>query len=663
VYRTWKAGEPSRAGRGRTAGLLALLAAAVAGGPALAAAAGWPMEGFDVRRTHQSAVLGPASAAVVESVRLPREVSVNIPLAVSPAGTLYLGTWGALRSYGETDRRLWNKLDGKVFALRPDLSPLWPAPFPGQRVPYCYDYPGRPATPSYCPDGGTVLYYNGTVEGGAALSADGAVIYVGRGDGRLYAVGAATGAELWSFATFNPLDPDDPDGGGEVVGGPLVAPDGNLYFATIAAGPYETNAVYAVSAQGELRWRYPAAAASAPNTFWAELALSPDGGTLYAGGGWGPAADDWDQSLPGAVYAFDVSAATGSGDQRLRWVHHPVNDGAFWHPPVWVTSLAVGGDGVVYAAGPERTLGAPSAVAFALRDAGDHAEPAWPAMVDLDFGHASLALNLALREEAGATTRVYASSSNPYSALQQGYPDGGKLYALDPATGAALWPHPFDPTDHGGDGALAGIALAADGTLYTGVSGRHDGGEVWALGEGGEVLWEVPVGGLLEWSHPVLGPGGDLYFADTRRSLCTLLPLESGACDSEDIDPAVYAVRGGGEPCAPDSTRACLGGGRFGVEVGWRDGQGQPRTAKLVPFGAEDSAIFRFADPANWEMLVKVLDGCAINGHFWVFSAATTNLEFNLEVTDSASGRHRTYPNPAGQAAPAVTDTHAFPCP
>lgn len=60
------------------------------------------------------------------------------------------------------------------------------------------------------------------------------------------------------------------------------------------------------------------------------------------------------------------------------------------------------------------------------------------------------------------------------------------------------------------------------------------------------------------------------------------------------------------------------------------------------------------------EALVKVLDGCAFNDHFWVFSAATTDVEYTLQVTDTASGEVREYFNALGVAAPALTDTSAF---
>ena len=86
-------------------------------------------------------------------------------------------------------------------------------------------------------------------------------------------------------------------------------------------------------------------------------------------------------------------------------------------PTVWTTQLAVGSDGTIYGAGTEYTFGGGSAVLFALRDLGQSAAYAWPRMVDIDRRRASLATGLALREVHGGTTRVYASSGNPYSVL------------------------------------------------------------------------------------------------------------------------------------------------------------------------------------------------------------------------------------------------------
>ena len=70
--------------------------------------------------------------------------------------------------------------------------------------------------------------------------------------------------------------------------------------------------------------------------------------------------------------------------------------------------------------------------------------------------------------------------------------------------------------------------------------------------------------------------------------------------------------------------------------------------------------MFWFFNADNWEMLIKVLNGCSITNHFWVFAAATTNVEYTLQVTDTDTGVVKQYFNPLGVSAAAITDTGAF---
>ena len=504
----------------------------IVAGAFLLVASGWPTGSHDVRRTSQSDVRGPRTANRVSSVVLSAEQTINMPVTVADDGTVFAGTWGVVRSGGSVVRSTWDKFDGKVFAFDRLLERRWERRL--DLVPYCYAYGERPQTPGFCPNGGTINGYNGTVEGVITLDPARGRLYAGRGDGKLYAIDAATGAILWRFTTFNPLDKSDPEGGGEVVAGPLVGTGGVVYFATVRAGDYETNAVYAVGPDGSLLWRYPSAAASMAHVVWAAPALSPDGRTLYVAGGWGPAADEWNVDLPGAVYAFD--AANGS----LRWVFHPVNEAEWWKPTVWTTKLAVGTDGTIYGAGTERTFGAGNAVLYALRDLGTSATYAWPRMVDLDRDRAAFASGIALRETGGHTRRVYATSGNPFSVLAQGYAPGGKLAAVDASTGGVLWR--FDPELHGGTGSMTGMAVDAEGMIYTGVAGATSGGRVFAVREDGSLLWQFTLGGLLEWAHPVLGPAGDLYVGDSRRCIWMAFPIESGLCSAFDIDPRLYLI-------------------------------------------------------------------------------------------------------------------------
>ncbi len=110
----------------------------------------------------------------------------------------------------------------------------------------------------------------------------------------------------------------------------------------------------------------------------------------------------------------------------------------------------------------------------------------------------------------------------------------------------------------------------------------------------------------------------------------------------------------------PSDTRLFLGQGRFRVTGAWKDYEGVDGVGTVVPFGAADSGTLWFFDSNNWEMLIKVLDGCDFNGHYWVYLAATTDVEFTVTVTDTETGEVWQRDDVLGQPADAVTDTTAF---
>ena len=58
-----------------------------------------------------------------------------------------------------------------------------------------------------------------------------------------------------------------------------------------------------------------------------------------------------------------------------------------------------------------------------------------------------------------------------------------------------------------------------------------------------------------------------------------------------------------------------------------------------------DTGAFWFFDPANLELMIKVLDGRAVNGYFWVFYGSLSNVEFTVTVTDTTTGAVKTYHN------------------
>ena len=57
-----------------------------------------------------------------------------------------------------------------------------------------------------------------------------------------------------------------------------------------------------------------------------------------------------------------------------------------------------------------------------------------------------------------------------------------------------------------------------------------------------------------------------------------------------------------------------------------------------------------------------MVDGRAVNGHFWIFNGAASNQLYRLLVTDTETGATWSYDNPRGELASGF-DTRAFEAP
>lgn len=114
--------------------------------------------------------------------------------------------------------------------------------------------------------------------------------------------------------------------------------------------------------------------------------------------------------------------------------------------------------------------------------------------------------------------------------------------------------------------------------------------------------------------------------------------------------------------CEPDNETLCLQDSRYEATVDWWIGDDRTGAGTVVHAGTNDSGLFRFFPPGtNWEILIKVLDGCAANGHMWVFGASATTLGYTVRVADTVTGAARNYTKEAGQPTSAITDARAFP--
>ncbi len=189
--------------------------------------------------------------------------------------------------------------------------------------------------------------------------------------------------------------------------------------------------------------------------------------------------------------------------------------------------------------------------------------------------------------------------------------------------------------------ARTGAAVSFTDTSTGTVASR-----TWSFGDGGagsgsrspRHAWSAP--GFFTVSLTVSGEGSSSTVS--RKVL-----VEAG-------DPA--------GSCTVNGDTRCLRESRFSVAVKWWTADGEARKAgKVVHEGTDDSGLFWFFSEANWELLLKVLDGCSLNGHVWVFGASATTLGYSIRVTDTVTGAMKEYRNEPGKRSSAITDVAAFP--
>jgi hypothetical protein len=100
-------------------------------------------------------------------------------------------------------------------------------------------------------------------------------------------------------------------------------------------------------------------------------------------------------------------------------------------------------------------------------------------------------------------------------------------------------------------------------------------------------------------------------------------------------------------PTVAERTLPLLGG-RFIATVSWHDPGSNDAGFGRAVAGSSETGTFWFFSPANTELVVKGLDGRAVNRHFWFFYGALSNVEYWLTVTDLVRGTVQTYYNPPG---------------
>ena len=123
---------------------------------------------------------------------------------------------------------------------------------------------------------------------------------------------------------------------------------------------------------------------------------------------------------------------------------------------------------------------------------------------------------------------------------------------------------------------------------------------------------------------------------------------------------SVVCSGGGTGNCSTNENTLCLNANRFKVtatyNAGSNGGSGNANCISLT----DDTGYLWFFQSNNLEAVVKVLDGCGLNGHYWVFAGGLTNVNVVITVTDTSTGKFQRYTNPANTKFQPIQDTSAF---
>ena len=299
----------------------------------------------------------------------------------------------------------------------------------------------------------------GYVESSAAFAGDGTV-YIGSGDGRVYAI-VSNGGIRWSYLTGDTIDSSPAIGsGGEVYVGscdhnlyclradgrlgwkyatggmiwssPSIAPDGTIYFGC------QDGYIYALKPDGALRWKYNAGSA-----VWSSPAFASDGTIYFACGN-------------GKLYALTPQGA-------LKWTYQ-TGTAADSSPTVGANGVIYfgSGDGCFYAINPNGAL-------------------RWRASTG-NLVDSSAAI--------GADGTVYVGTGGVgYSGTMRAYsPEGVELWRVSLTGGVRSSP-----------------AVDGRGNIYFGTAE----GKVYALGPDGTTIWTCAAG-LSVLGSPAIGPDGQV---------------------------------------------------------------------------------------------------------------------------------------------------------
>jgi hypothetical protein len=161
----------------------------------------------------------------------------------------------------------------------------------------------------------------------------------------------------------------------------------------------------------------------------------------------------------------------------------------------------------------------------------------------------------------------------------------------------------------------------------------------------------------LEFSIAISDMDDPLQFTKTYTNTAG----DCGAIDQDFLNSKRAEARPPAGPesgrCRPDKNTICLLGGRFALTMNWHNQYNDTSGAGgAVPISDLTGSFF-FSDQSDLELVAKVID---FGDRIAVFYGALSDLEYDLTVTDTASGVQKVYHNAPGNYCGGLDNT-AFP--
>jgi hypothetical protein len=235
---------------------------------------------------------------------------------------------------------------------------------------------------------------------------------------------------------------------------------------------------------------------------------------------------------------------------------------------------------------------------------------------------------------------------------------------LSKATGAGLGASTATVTIHDDDGSGCNASSAAPSQLQARGQSESEVRLTWAAepASASEIRIErrLPGAPFREVGAVAQGVGS---FTDSGLPGGTTFQYRVRAMGADGAsafsDIVAGATDGASAPC-DEPRAACLGGGRFEATVEWQRSPTDRQSGRIFLPEAPSSALFSSSASADPQLLVNVLDGCNVNGHYWLYLATAADLEMTVRVRDTQTGRTWAYFNPAGSVPAPVRDVEAF---